>query len=138
MQIVVAAWNNGNPTPEFNNAAQVGLSFSWMYSKVCILFFGVPLLIVGVLQIWNHEFFWESMSPNGGGKITGLGITDKACFGASYVQWFDWSALQCNAGEPSGELKAAIDKSFGSFEEFKKQFSAAGATQFGMGTAALL
>lgn len=35
------------------------------------------------------------------------------------------------AGEPTGELKAAIDKAFGSFDEFKKQFSQAGATQFG-------
>ena len=94
--------------------------------------------MVGVLQIWNHEFFWESMSPDGGGEITGIGITDKARLGASYIQWLEWPAMQCNAGEPSGELKAAIDKSFGSFEEFKKQFSAAGATQFGMCTVALL
>uniref|UniRef100_A0A7S0N9X5 Superoxide dismutase n=1 Tax=Chlamydomonas leiostraca TaxID=1034604 RepID=A0A7S0N9X5_9CHLO len=42
-QIVAASWNNGTPTPEFNNAAQV----------------------------WNHTFFWESMKPNGGGAPTG-------------------------------------------------------------------
>lgn len=41
VQIVLATWNNGNPTPEFNNAA----------------------------QIFNHEFYWESMSPNGGGAL---------------------------------------------------------------------
>lgn len=23
------------------------------------------------LQIWNHDFFWESMVPNGGGKPSG-------------------------------------------------------------------
>lgn len=36
-----------------------------------------------------------------------------------------------HAGEPTGALKEAIDSTFGSFEEFKKQFSTAGATQFG-------
>ena len=42
------------------------------------------------------------------------------------------------AGEPSGELKSAIEKDFGSFDEFKKQFSTAGATQFGSGWAWLV
>ena len=40
--------------------------------------------------------------------------------------------------EPEGELKAAIDESFGSLDEFKKQFKAAGATQFGSGWAWLV
>ena len=39
LQVTKATWNNGNPKPEFNNAA----------------------------QSWNHEFFWNSMAPNGGG-----------------------------------------------------------------------
>lgn len=42
------------------------------------------------------------------------------------------------AGEPSGDLKAAIENDFGSFDEFKKQFSSAGATQFGSGWAWLV
>ena len=42
------------------------------------------------------------------------------------------------SGEPSGELKSAIEKDFGSFDEFKKQFSTAGATQFGSGWAWLV
>jgi hypothetical protein len=46
-------------------------------------------------------------------------------------------ALRC-AAEPSAELKAAIEKDFGSFDEFKKQFKAAGATQFGSGWAWLV
>ena len=44
----------------------------------------------------------------------------------------------CAAGEPSGELKSAIEKDFGSYDEFKKQFSTAGATQFGSGWAWLV
>eukprot|EP01025_Chloroclados_australasicus_P025529 TRINITY_DN2548_c0_g1_i1.p1 TRINITY_DN2548_c0_g1~~TRINITY_DN2548_c0_g1_i1.p1 ORF type:complete len:270 (+),score=27.08 TRINITY_DN2548_c0_g1_i1:643-1452(+) len=75
-EIIVAAWNNGSPTPEFNNAAQV----------------------------WNHTFFWEGMAPNAGGA-------------------------------PSGKLAEAIDKAFGSFDDFKSQFATAGATQFGSGWA---
>jgi Fe-Mn family superoxide dismutase len=52
----------------------------------------------------NHSFFWEVMSPNGGGL-------------------------------PGGELAAAIDASFGSFDAFKTEFSKAAATRFGSGWA---
>lgn len=53
---------------------------------------------------YNHNLYWEIMSPDGGGK-------------------------------PSGDLAAAIDKAFGSFDSFKEEFSKAGATQFGSGWA---
>lgn len=53
---------------------------------------------------YNHNLFWEILSPNGGGK-------------------------------PEGELSSAIDTTFGSFDAFKKEFSNAGATQFGSGWA---
>ncbi len=53
---------------------------------------------------FNHNLFWEVMSPNGGGA-------------------------------PSGDLAAAIDKAYGSFEGFKDAFSNAAATQFGSGWA---
>jgi Fe-Mn family superoxide dismutase len=47
-----------------------------------------------------------------------------------------WNIMAPNAGGlPSGELAVAIDKDFGSFDEFKKQFAAAGATRFGSGWA---
>lgn len=53
---------------------------------------------------WNHSFFWQILSPNGGGA-------------------------------PTGELAAAIDAKFGSFDAFKEEFSKAGATRFGSGWA---
>ncbi|MCB1829505.1 MAG: superoxide dismutase [Fe] [Chromatiaceae bacterium] len=53
-------------------------------------------------QVWNHTFYWNCLSPNGGGA-------------------------------PSGELGAAIDKAFGSFDDFKKAFSTSAATNFGSG-----
>lgn len=53
---------------------------------------------------YNHNLFWKSMSPNGGGA-------------------------------PSGDLAAAIDASFGSFDAFKETFSKAAATRFGSGWA---
>jgi Fe-Mn family superoxide dismutase len=55
---------------------------------------------------YNHNLFWEIMSPNGG-------------------------------GEPSAQMNIAkaIDRDFGSFENFKKEFSNAAATRFGSGWA---
>jgi Fe-Mn family superoxide dismutase len=41
-------------------------------------------------------------------------------------------------GEPSGDLAAAIKNDFGSFAEFKTQFSTAAATRFGSGWAWLV
>ncbi|WMV33814.1 hypothetical protein MTR67_027199 [Solanum verrucosum] len=74
--ILLTTYNNGSPLPAFNNAAQA----------------------------WNHQFFWESMNPNGG-------------------------------GEPSGELLELINRDFGSYDTFVKEFKAAAATQFGSGWA---
>ena len=47
-----------------------------------------------------------------------------------------WSTMGPDAGgQPSGELAAAIDSAFGSFEAFKEAFAKAGATRFGSGWA---
>jgi Fe-Mn family superoxide dismutase len=58
-------------------------------------------------QIWNHTFYWNSLSPNGG-------------------------------GQPESQLLEAIKDSFGSFEDFKEQFSKAAITTFGSGWAWLI
>ncbi len=50
-----------------------------------------------------------------------------------------WQIMSPNGGgEPTGELAAAISSSFGSFDNFKQQFAAAGAGRFGSGWAWLL
>jgi len=41
-------------------------------------------------------------------------------------------------GNPSGDLSAAIDKAFGSFDKFKEEFAGAAATRFGSGWAWLV
>ena len=47
-----------------------------------------------------------------------------------------WTLLRPNkGGEPVGELAQAIDRSFGSFDQFKVQFGQAAATRFGSGWA---
>lgn len=54
---------------------------------------------------------------------------------------FFWSILrpaQDGDNEPSGELRAAIDKKFGSFDAFKTEFTQAALNQFGSGWAWLL
>lgn len=53
---------------------------------------------------YNHNLFWEVMSPNGGGA-------------------------------PNGQVADAINKAFGSFEEFKTKFNEAAANRFGSGWA---
>jgi len=58
-------------------------------------------------QVWNHSFYWNCLSPNGGGA-------------------------------PKGALADGINSSFGSFEEFKTQFSASATGLFGSGWAWLV
>lgn len=58
-------------------------------------------------QVWNHSFYWNCLSPNGG-------------------------------GEPSGALADAINARFGSFAQFKEEFSKTAITTFGSGWAWLV
>ena len=58
-------------------------------------------------QIFNHSFYWNCLSPNGG-------------------------------GEPTGALAEAINKTFGSFADFKEKFSQTAITTFGSGWAWLV
>lgn len=52
---------------------------------------------------------------------------------------FYWKSMKPNGGgEPTGDLKAAIDRDFGSFAKFKEEFTAAATTQFGSGWAWLV
>lgn len=53
-------------------------------------------------QVWNHNFYWQCMSPEGGGT-------------------------------PRGEIGRAINRDFGSFSNFKKEFEETGAGVFGTG-----
>ena len=49
---------------------------------------------------------------------------------------FFWTILgPAKGGAPTGDLAAAIDAKFGSFDEFKAAFAKAGATRFGSGWA---
>jgi len=54
-------------------------------------------------QVWNHTFYWNSMSPNS------------------------------NEDDISPQLRAAIDKQFKSIAAFKKEFSKKATTLFGSG-----
>ena len=53
-------------------------------------------------QVWNHTFYWNCLSPQGG-------------------------------GEPTGALLDAINGSFGSVADFKKQFTEQSIALFGSG-----
>jgi Fe-Mn family superoxide dismutase len=58
-------------------------------------------------QVWNHTFYWNSLSPNGG-------------------------------KEPTGKVADAINTAFGSFDNFKAEFTKTAATTFGSGWAWLV
>jgi len=55
--------------------------------------------------------------------------------GGFYNHVIYWENMKADGGKPSAKLAAAIDKTFGSMDEFKKQFSDAGKTRFGSGWA---
>ena len=56
--------------------------------------------------------------------------------GGHWNHSFFWESLSPNAGgSPSGKLADAINEAFGSFDEFKTKFAAAGMTRFGSGWA---
>ena len=56
--------------------------------------------------------------------------------GGHYNHSLFWSVMSPNGGgTPGGELAAAIDSAFGSYDAFKEKFAAAGATRFGSGWA---
>jgi Fe-Mn family superoxide dismutase len=59
--------------------------------------------------------------------------------GGHWNHTFFWEILAPHAGgTPSGELANAINSAFGSFDEFKTKFSAAGVGRFGSGWAWLI
>ena len=59
--------------------------------------------------------------------------------GGHYNHSLFWTILSPNGGgEPTGKLADAINGTFGSFDELKKQLQAAGASRFGSGWAWLI
>jgi Fe-Mn family superoxide dismutase len=58
-------------------------------------------------QVWNHTFYWNCLSPTGG-------------------------------GEPTDSLASVLKSNFGSFNEFKEQFTNAATKLFGSGWAWLV
>ncbi|XP_030533089.1 superoxide dismutase [Fe] 2, chloroplastic isoform X4 [Rhodamnia argentea] len=98
--IIILSYNKGDILPAFNNAA----------------------------QIWNHDFFWESMVPNGGGKPSGdlLGLIERdfgsfenfsvkfrsaasTQFGSGWV-WLAYKANRLNVGNASNPRPSDEDK----------------------------
>jgi len=71
--------------------------------------------------------------------LNGLDLDNKAIRnngGGFYNHRLFWQIMSPNGGGlPLGNLAAAIDKTFGSFDEFKTAFAKAAATQFGSGWA---
>ena len=59
--------------------------------------------------------------------------------GGHYNHSLFWPSMSADGGgDPDGDLGAAIDAAFGSFDDFKEKFEAAGVGQFGSGWAWLV
>ncbi len=59
--------------------------------------------------------------------------------GGHYNHSLFWTVLGPNkGGQPTGDLKSAIEKKFETFDKFKEAFAAAGTTRFGSGWAWLI
>lgn len=72
-------------------------------------------------------------------SISKLPVAVRNNGGGFYNHNLFWKMMAPNAGgQPAGDLAAAINKYFGSFEKFKEQFSNAAATRFGSGWAWLV
>ncbi len=70
------------------------------------------------------------------GRISQLPVAVRNNGGGHWNHAFFWKSLSPQGGGiPEGELLTAIDKSFGSFDEFKKAFEAAATGRFGSGWA---
>ena len=71
--------------------------------------------------------------------LTGLDMNNTAVRnngGGYYNHNQFWTAMSPNGGgTPTGDLAAAIDSAFGSFDAFKEEFSKAAGTRFGSGWA---
>lgn len=73
------------------------------------------------------------------GMISKLPVAIRNNGGGHWNHSLFWTLMKQNGGgKPDGKVADAINSAFGSFEEFKAKFSAAGATRFGSGWAWLL
>jgi Fe-Mn family superoxide dismutase len=71
------------------------------------------------------------------GSEIGTGVFNNAA--QVWNHTFYWNSMKPQGGgQPTGDLLAAINRDFGSFDKFKEEFSNAGATQFGSGWAWLV
>ncbi len=69
-------------------------------------------------------------------KVAGSNAAVRNNGGGHYNHSLFWQVLSPNGGgKPSGDLAAAIDAKFGSFEAFQEKFNNAAATRFGSGWA---
>ena len=85
---------------------------------------------------------YEKMSLEEVVKASNGQASEKKVFNNAAQVWnhtFYWNCLAPKAGgDPTGNIKGAIDKAFGSFADFKKKFNDAAAAQFGSGWAWLV
>ncbi len=80
------------------------------------------------------KFSLEEIIQKTAGDVSKAGIFNNAA--QVWNHTFYWHSMKPKGGgAPTGKLAEKINADFGSFEKFKEEFKAAGATQFGSGWA---
>jgi superoxide dismutase, Fe-Mn family len=88
---------------------------------------GKDLAQMSLEQVINHS----------AGKADMVGVFNNAA--QIWNHTFYWNSLKPNGGgKPTGSLATMIDKAFGDYDTFKKEFTNAAVTQFGSGWAWLV
>ena len=90
------------------NALITGTDFAELSLEQIIKKASAGAIFNNAAQIWNHTFYWHSMTP------------------------------ESTKNKPTAALAEAIEKTFGSLEKFKEAFNKAAGGQFGSGWAWLI
>jgi len=143
--------NNMNSKNDINNSTMMNTTNKFEFSALPYSYDGlepyIDKLTVEIHYSKHHKTYYDNfMIAAKAANLESLSMEDifkniskyptavRNNGGGYYNHTFYWENMKpLGGGVPSGRLSGAINKAFGSFDEFKKQFTEAGKTRFGSG-----